>query len=111
MITKIAIVPYVECGRTLMGKDNHLNPLKHSRSSVLKKKIESAISENIQVIIDPNRGDFNYLKKEGVDCFIIPEYIKSYVEYGDSKEKCFFMTADEYDEGNIDRFMKYLNEK
>ena len=110
MITKIAIVPYAEYGRTLMGKDNSLNPFKESRSSVLKENIESAISSNIQVIVDVNRGDLNYLKREGVDCGVIREYIKSYVDYGENKDKCFFLTADEYDSGNVDRFIKYVEE-
>ena len=110
MITKIAIVPYVEYGKTVIGKDNQLNPFKESRSSILKEKIETSISNNIQVIVDVNRGDLNYLRREGVDCFIIPEYIKSYVEYGENKDKCFFLTADEYNTGNVDRFIKYVNE-
>lgn len=111
MITKIAIVPYVEYGRTVMGKDNSINPFKKSKSSVLKENLESKINTNIQVIVDVNRGDLNFLKKDGVDCFLIPEYIKSYVDYGDNKDKCFFLTTDEYDSGNVDRFVKYLKEQ
>ena len=48
MITKIAIVPYVEYGKTVIGKDNQLNPFKESRSSILKEKIETLISNNME---------------------------------------------------------------
>lgn len=111
MINKIAIVPYAEYGRTVMGKDNSINPLKKNKSSIIKENLESQISGDVKVIIDVNRGDLNFLKKDGVDCFLIPEYIKSYVDYGDNKDKCFFLSNDEYDSGNVERFIEYLKEQ
>ena len=115
MIKKLAIVPYATYGRnSQVGNDGHINIFKKKRSTVLKENIEKALSQenlDIDVIIDTNHGDLHYLKREGVDLFIIPEMIYSYVDYGDiDKSSCFKLTNDEYDNGDVKRVVDYIKE-
>ena len=44
--------------------------------------------------------------------FLIPEDIARYIDYSSvSKDECFKLTHDEYESGNIDRVVKYIEEK
>ena len=44
--------------------------------------------------------------------FLIPEDIARYIDYNSvSKDECFKLTHDEYENGNIDRVVKYIEEK
>jgi hypothetical protein len=107
MIKKIAIVPYVTNGRNLqVGHDGHFNIFKKKRSAVIKAKNWEA-----EVIVDVNHGDLQSLKREGVNLFLIPEDIARYIDYSSvSKYECFKLTHDEYESGNIDRVVKYIEE-
>ena len=100
MIKKIAIIPYVTNGRnSQVGCDGHFNIFKKKRSTVLK----------VEVVIDVNHGDLQFLKREGVNLFLIPEDIASYMDYsGINMEECFQLTHDEYENGNVDRIVKYI---
>lgn len=43
--------------------------------------------------------------------FLIPEDIARYIDYSSvSKDECFKLTHDEYESGNIDRVVKYIEE-
>lgn len=43
--------------------------------------------------------------------FIIPEDIAAYMDYnGIHKEECFKLTHDEYENGNVDRILNYIEE-
>ena len=43
--------------------------------------------------------------------FLIPEDITRYIDYSSvSKDECFKLTHDEYERGNIDRVVKYIEE-
>ena len=110
MIKKIAIVPYVTNGRnSQVGHDGHFNIFKKKRSTVLKEYLQSAIKA--KVIVDVNHGDLQSLKREGVNLFLIPEDIARYIDYSSvSKDECFKLTHDEYESGNIDRVVKYIEE-
>ncbi len=115
MIKKIAIVPYVTVGRNaVFGRDGHLNIFKKGRSAVLKENLQSAFAlknREIEVIVDVNYGDLPFLKREGVDLFLIPEDIAAYIDYnGIHKEECFKLTHDEYEDGNVDRILNYIGE-
>lgn len=115
MTKKLAIVPYATNGiNSQVGQDGHFNIFKKKRSTVIKEKIEKALSlENIDidVIIDTNHGDLHYLKRQGVDLFIIPEMIYGYIDYSDiDKSCCFKLTNDEYDNGDIKRVIDYIKE-
>ena len=112
---KIAIVPYVTNGRnSQVGHDGHFNILKKKRSTVLKENLQSAIKAKnweAEVIVDVNHGDLQSLKREGVNLFLIPEDIARYIDYSSvSKDECFKLTHDEYESGNIDRVVKYIEE-
>ena len=62
-------------------------------------------------IVDVNHGDLQSLKREGVNLFLIPEDIARYIDYSSvSKDECFKLTHDEYESGNIDRVVKYIEE-
>ena len=115
MIKKIAIVPYVTNGRnSQVGHDGHFNIFKKKRSTVLKEYLQSAIKAKnweAEVIVDVNHGDLQSLKREGVNLFLIPEDIARYIDYSSvSKDECFKLTHDEYESGNIDRVVKYIEE-
>ena len=115
MIKKIAIVPYVTNGRnSQVGHDGHFNIFKKKRSTVLKENLQSAIKAKnweAEVIVDVNHGDLQSLKREGVNLFLIPEDIARYIDYSSvSKDECFKLTHDEYERGNIDRVVKYIEE-
>ena len=113
MIKKIAIIPYVTNGRnSQVGCDGHLNIFKKKRSTVLKENLQSALAsknQEVEVVIDVNHGDLQFLKREGVNLFLIPEDIASYMDYsGINMEECFKLTHDEYENGNVDRIVKYI---
>lgn len=112
MIKKIAIVPYVTNGRN--SQIGHFNILKKKRSTVLKENLQSVIeakSWEAEVIVDVNHGDLQSLKREGVNLFLIPEDIARYIDYSSvNKDECFELTHDEYESGNIDRVVKYIEE-
>ncbi len=115
MIKKIAIVPYVTNGRnSQIGHDGRFNILKKKRSTVLKENLQSVIeakSWEAEVIVDVNHGDLQSLKREGVNLFLIPEDIARYIDYSSvNKDECFELTHDEYESGNIDRVVKYIEE-
>ena len=43
--------------------------------------------------------------------FLIPEDVARYIDYSSvSKDECFKLTHDEYESGNIDRVVKYIEE-
>jgi hypothetical protein len=43
--------------------------------------------------------------------FLIPEDIARYIDYSSvNKDECFELTHDEYESGNIDRVVKYIEE-
>lgn len=88
--------------------------LKKKRSTVLKENLQSAMeAKNLEaeVIVDVNHGDLQSLKREGVNLFLIPEDIARYIDYSNiSKDECFKLTHDEYESGNIDRVVKYIEE-
>lgn len=70
-----------------------------------------AKSWEAEVIVDVNHGDLQSLKREGVNLFLIPEDIARYTDYSNvNKEECFELTHDEYESGNIDRVVKYIEE-
>jgi len=113
MIKKIAIIPYVTNGRnSQVGCDGHFNIFKKKRSTVLKENLQSALAsknQEVEVVIDVNHGDLQFLKREGVNLFLIPEDIASYMDYcGINMEECFQLTHDEYENGNVDRIVKYI---
>ena len=113
MINKIAIIPYVTNGRnSQVGRDGHFNIFKKKRSTVLKENLQSALAsknQKVEVVIDVNHGDLQLLKHEGVNLFLIPEDIASYMDYsGINIEECFKLTRDEYENGNVDRIVKYI---
>lgn len=113
MIKKIAIVPYVTNGRnSQVGHDGHFNIFKKKRSTVLKENLQSALAsknQEVEVVIDVNHGDLQFLKRGGVNLFLIPEDIASYMDYsGINMEECFQLTHDEYENGNVDRIVKYI---
>ena len=113
MIKKIAIIPYVTNGRnSQVGCDGHFNIFKKKRSTVLKENLQSALAsknQEVEVVIDVNHGDLQFLKREGVNLFLIPEDIASYMDYsGINMEECFKLTHDEYENGNVDRIVKYI---
>ena len=113
MIKKIAIIPYVTNGRnSQVGRDGHFNIFKKKRSTVLKENLQSALAsknQEVEVVIDVNHGDLQFLKREGVNLFLIPEDIASYMDYsGINMEECFQLTRDEYENGNVDRIVKYI---
>lgn len=115
MIKKIAIVPYVIVGRNAeFGHDGYFNIFKKGRSTVLKENLQSAFALKnleIEVIVDVNHGNLQFLKREGVNLFIIPEDIAGYMDYnGIHKEECFKLTHDEYEDGNVDRILNYVEE-
>lgn len=115
MIKKIAIIPYVTNGRnSQVGHDGHFNIFKKKRSTVLKENLQSAIKAKnweAEVIVDVNHGDLQSLKREGVNLFLIPEDIARYIDYSSvSKDECFKLTHDEYESGNIDRVVKFIEE-
>ena len=108
MIKKIAIIPYVTIGRnTEIGRDGYFNIFKKCRSAVLKENLQSAFALNnhkIEVIVDVNHGDMQFLKRDGVDLFLIPEDIANYIDYsGIDMAECFKLTHDEYESGNTER--------
>ena len=110
---KIAIVPYVTNGRnSQVGHDGHFNIFKKKRSTVLKENLQSALAsknQEVEVVIDVNHGDLQFLKRGGVNLFLIPEDIASYMDYsGINMEECFQLTHDEYENGNVDRIVKYI---
>ena len=88
--------------------------LKKKRSTVLKENLQSVIKAKnweAEVIVDVNHGDLQSLKREGVNLFLIPEDIAMYIDYSSvSKDECFKLTHDEYESGNIDRVVKYIEE-
>ena len=90
------------------------NIFKKKRSTVLKENLQSAIKAKnweAEVIVDVNHGDLQSLKREGVNLFLIPEDIARYIDYSSvSKDECFKLTHDEYESGNIDRVVKYIEE-
>ena len=111
----ITQVPYVTNGRnSQIGHDGHFNILKKKRSTVLKENLQSVIeakSWEAEVIVDVNHGDLQSLKREGVNLFLIPEDIARYIDYSSvNKDECFELTHDEYESGNIDRVVKYIEE-
>lgn len=113
MIKKIAIIPYITNGKnSQVGYDGHFNVFKKKRSTVLKENLDSALSlknPKVEVIVDVNHGDLQFLKREGVDLFLIPEDIASYVDYENiNKEECFKLTHEEYESGNVDRIVNYI---
>ena len=113
MIKKIAIIPYATNGRnSQVGHDGHFNIFKKKRSAVLKENLQSVLTlknQEVEVIIDVNHGDLQFLKREGVNLFLIPEDIASYMDYrGVNMEECFKLTHDEYECGNVDRIVKYI---
>ena len=115
MIKKIAVVPYVTNGRnSQVGHDGHFNIFKKKRSTVLKENLQSVIKAKnweAEVIVDVNHGDLQSLKREGVNLFLIPEDIARYIDYSSvSKDECFKLTHDEYESGNIDRVVKFIEE-
>lgn len=115
MIKKIAIVPYVTVGRNAkFGHDGYFNIFKKGRSAVLKENLQSAFAlknREIEVIVDVNHGDLQFLKREGVDLFLIPEDIAAYMDYhGIPVEECFKLSHDEYENGNVDRILNYIEE-
>ena len=66
-------------------------------------------NQEVEVVIDVNHGDLQFLKREGVNLFLIPEDIASYMDYsGINMEECFQLTHDEYENGNVDRIVKYI---
>ena len=80
--------------------------LPENLQSVIKAKNWEA-----EVIADVNHGDLQSLKREGVNLFLIPEDIARYIDYSSvSKDECFKLTHDEYESGNIDRVVKYIEE-
>lgn len=89
--------------------------LKKKRSTVLKENLQSALAsknQEVEVVIDVNHGDLQFLKREGVNLFLIPEDIASYMDYsGINMEECFQLTHDEYENGNVDRIVKYIEKK
>ena len=93
---------------------NFFNIFKKKRSNVLKEYLQSAIKAKnweAEVIVDVNHGDLQSLKREGVNLFLIPEDIARYIDYSSvSKDECFKLTHDEYESGNIDRVVKYIEE-
>ena len=97
-----------------VGHDGHFNILKKKRSTVLKENLQSVIKAKnweAEVIVDVNHGDLQSLKREGVNLFLIPEDIARYIDYSSvSKDECFKLTHDEYESGNIDRVVKYIEE-
>ena len=86
--------------------------VKKKRSTVLKENLQSALAsknQEVEVVIDVNHGDLQFLKREGVNLFLIPEDIASYIDYsGINMEECFKLTHDEYENGNVDRIVKYI---
>lgn len=115
MIKKIAIVPYVVNGKnSQVGHDGHLNVFKKKRSAVLKENLEKDLSSrkmDIEVIVDVNHGDLQFLKREGVDLFLIPEDVAIYIDYENiNKAECFKLNHSEYEDGNTDRIVKYIME-
>lgn len=116
MIGKIAIIPYVTNGRnSQVGHDGYLNIFKKKKSTVLKEKLERALSlENIdtKVIVDVNHGDLPALKREGVDLFLIPEDIASYIDYGNiNKTDCYRLGHEEYEKGDVRKIIEYIKVK
>lgn len=116
MKNKIAVIPFATYGRnSQVGKDGHINILKKKRSTVIKENLESCFkSENIdaEVIVDVNHGDLQYLIKEGVNLFLIPEEIENFIDYTNvDKTMCIKLTSDEYDNGNIERVIKIIKER
>ena len=97
-----------------LGMMGIFNILKKKRSTVLKENLQSVIeakSWEAEVIVDVNHGDLQSLKREGVNLFLIPEDIARYIDYSNvNKEECFELTHDEYESGNIDRVVKYIEE-
>ena len=90
------------------------------KSKVIRKVIRSGKGGQVNdkkiaivpyVIVDVNHGDLQSLKREGVNLFLIPEDIARYIDYSSvSKDECFKLTHDEYESGNIDRVVKYIEE-
>ena len=93
---------------------NLLNDSHKKRSTVLKENLQSVIKAKnweAEVIVDVNHGDLQSLKREGVNLFLIPEDVARYIDYSSvSKDECFKLTHDEYESGNIDRVVKYIEE-
>ena len=113
MIKKIAIIPYVTNGRnSQVGRDGHFNIFRKKRSTVLKENLQSALAsknQEVEVVIDVNHGDLQFLKREGVSLFLIPEDIAGYIDYSCvHMEECLKLTHDEYESGNVDRIVKYI---
>ena len=53
--------------------------------------------------------DFNIIKCPYQKDHLIPEDIASYMDYsGINMEECFQLTHDEYENGNVDRIVKYI---
>lgn len=84
------------------------------QSLALKENLQSVIKAKnweAEVIVDVNHGDLQSLKREGVNLFLIPEDIARYIDYSSvRKDECFKLTHDEYESGNIDRVVKYIEE-
>lgn len=113
MKKKIAIIPYVTHGRTNIGHDGHLNIFKKSRSVVLKENLQRAFKsekQDIEVIVDVNHGDLQYLKREGIKLFLIPEQLDKYIDYTGicKKDECFILNCDEYENGDVTRIVDFI---
>lgn len=66
--------------------------------------------ENRQLTVDKWFSSLSLLS-QGVNLFLIPEDIARYIDYSSvSKDECFKLTHDEYESGNIDRVVKYIEE-
>ena len=88
--------------------------LKKSRSTVLKENLQSAIKakklgSGSNCWCQSRR--FTIAETRRNKLFLIPEDIARYIDYSSvSKDECFKLTHDEYESGNIDRVVKYIEE-
>ena len=112
MRTKIAIIPYVTHGRTNIGHDGYLNIFRKSRSTVLKENLQKVFlskHQDVDVIVDVNHGNLQYLKREGINLFLIPEELDKYMDYtGVCKDDCFVLKYEEYENGDVTRIVDFI---
>lgn len=112
---KIAIIPYYTYARNFeVGEDGGFSIFRKKRSDVLKERLDSFFALknwDVEVIIDVNHGDLNYLKRQGVDLFLLSPLVSVYMDYTEFDSKSYIkLTDDEFKKGMIDRITTYVEE-